>query len=379
MQIALSQVRAISPSMAARWFRNWWLKEFLNLLPERAVEWFADQGRAKLLLAPNEGSVLFSLRNSRDALVSSQSIGGNAVSPGAIDQFLRAHQVDPKDADVGLLLPRDRIFSRQLRLPAEAIGAVDAIVNQDLTKKTPFKQHDIFSDYVATPDSRNSRILIHQWIVQRQYVEEALSELKIDPGKLAFVASDAVRPDEPAPFINLNRKENAPNVWLRKITLALSCSVILLSIVAGGLKYWTQHREMDRLGAEIAIKNKKAQQVRSLIDQLQSRKSALLRLRLQRGEMPGVLDLWEEVTRILPAHTWLTELRLTETGSKREEQITISGFSGAAPSLVGIIDNSPLFFDAALTSPIAFDPGEGRERFSLQAKVRIPELKEVGR
>jgi len=93
-----------------------------------------------------------------------------------------------------------------------------------------------------------------------------------------------------------------------------------------------------------------------------------------------VLDLWEEVTRILPAHTWLTEFRLTETGSKREEQITLSGFSGAAPSLVSIIDSSPLFFDAALTSPIAFDSGEGRERFSIQARVRAaPELKDASR
>jgi general secretion pathway protein L len=379
MQIALSQVRGVSLSMAVRWFRNWWLKEFLNLLPERAVEWLSDQGKSKLLLAPNEESVLLSLRNSRDALVSSDSIDGNAVSPGAIDQFLRAHQVDPKDTEIGLLLPKDRIFTRQLRLPAEAIGAVDAIVNQDLTKKTPFKQHDIYSDYVALTDSGNGKILISQWIVQCQYVEEALSELKIDLGKLSFVTSEAASPDEPEPFINLNQKEKAPDVWLRKMTLALSCSAILLAMIAGGLKYRTQQREMEQLGAEIAVKNKKAQQVRSLIDQLQSRKSALLRLRLQREEVPGVLELWEEVTRIMPAHTWLTELRLTETGSKREEQISLSGFSGAAPSLVGIIDNSPLFFDATLTSPIAFDPGEGRERFSLQAKVRTPEPKEAGR
>jgi general secretion pathway protein L len=379
MQIALSQVRAASPSMAVRWLLNWWLKEFLNLLPQRAVEWLSDQGKAKLLLAPNEGDVILSLRSSRDALISSDPIDQNAVSPDAIDDFLRAHQVDPRDADIGLLLPKDRIFSRQLQLPAEAIGAVDAIVNQDLTRKTPFKPHDIYSDYVASPDKQSGKTLVHQWIVQRQYIEEALSGLNIGLAKLSFVTSHPARPDAPAPFINLNRKENAPSAWLRKITLALSCSAILLTIVAGGLKYWTQQREMDRLGAEIAINNKKAQQVRSLIDQLQSRKSALLRLRLQRGEIPGVLDLWEELTRVLPAHTWLTEFRLSETGSKREEQIIISGFSGAAPSLVGIIDNSPLFFDAALTSPIAFDPGEGSERFSLQAKVRMPELKEADR
>ncbi len=107
---------------------------------------------------------------------------------------------------------------------------------------------------------------------------------------------------------------------------------------------------------------------------------ALLRLRLQRSETPGVIDLWEEATRVLPSHSWLTEFRLVETVGKREEQIAILGFSNAAPSLVGIIDGSPLFFDAALTSSIAFDAAEGRERFALQAKVKMPDVfKEAAR
>ncbi|OIQ69386.1 hypothetical protein GALL_490160 [mine drainage metagenome] len=83
---------------------------------------------------------------------------------------------------------------------------------------------------------------------------------------------------------------------------------------------------------------------------------------------------------MLPSHAWLTEFRLLETAGKREEQVAISGFSNAAPSLVGIVDSSPLFFDAALTSPIAFDSTEGRERFALQAKVKMPDiLKEARR
>jgi general secretion pathway protein L len=128
------------------------------------------------------------------------------------------------------------------------------------------------------------------------------------------------------------------------------------------------------------IANRKAQQVRLLVDQLRERRDALARLRLQRSEAPGLVDLWEEVTRILPGHSWLTEFRLTEGAATREEQITMIGFSSAAPGLVGIVDGSRLFFDAALTSPVAFDASEGRERFSLQAKVRSSDaLKELPR
>lgn len=117
----------------------------------------------------------------------------------------------------------------------------------------------------------------------------------------------------------------------------------------------------------------KAKQVRALVDQLQEKKNALLSLRRQRNEAPGLIDLWEETTRVLPSHSWISEFRLVEPAGKHEQQVTISGFSSAAPSLVGIIDSSSLLFDAALTSPIAFDAAEGRERFTLQAKVKMPE------
>src|SRR5581483_7030293 len=370
MQVSLSQIKDVSLLMVGRRLWNWWLKELLNLLPERAAEWLSDHGRAKLFLTPTERGSILDLRSSRDVLISSDSVDRNTLTLEAIDQFMRAHEVDPKDTDVGLLLPESLIFSRQLYLPLEAAGAVDAIVSQDLARKTPFKPHDVYSDYATVPGNPKAKIVVHQWIVQRQFVEEALSDLDIDLARIAFVAARATGPNGPAPYIKLAGGGDAPNRWLRRMTLAFSCSAVLLAIVAGSLKYWTQQVEMDRLATEIAIKNKMAQQVRLLIDQSQSRKSALLHFRLQRRETPGLLDVWEEVTRILPGHTWLTELRVAEVGAKHEDQITLSGFSGAAPSVVSTIDSSPLFFDAALTSPIAFDPGESRERFSMQAKVR---------
>jgi general secretion pathway protein L len=155
---------------------------------------------------------------------------------------------------------------------------------------------------------------------------------------------------------------------------------VVFAVLSGFLKYTGQQTALDRLEADIAVTSRKAQQVRQTIDQLRQRRDALVRLRLQRGEAPGLIDLWEEMTRILPQHSWLTELRLVEGSGGREAQVMMSGFSGAAPSLVGIVDGSRLFSDAALTSAVAFDPNEGRERFSLQAKVRpAVDLKEVAR
>jgi general secretion pathway protein L len=148
---------------------------------------------------------------------------------------------------------------------------------------------------------------------------------------------------------------------------------LVLAIVAGGLRYWQQQAAIGRLEAAMESASRQAQQVRSLVNQLQAKQNALLHLRWQRGEAPGLIDIWEETSRVLPVNSWLTEFRLSEVAGKREPQVTLSGFSSAASALVAILDGSPLLYDVALTSPIALDGTEGRERFSLQAKVRMPD------
>ena len=113
----------------------------------------------------------------------------------------------------------------------------------------------------------------------------------------------------------------------------------------------------------------KAQRVRAMLDKLEAERAGVMRLRSQKNA-PGVLDAWEEVTRVLPSHSWLTELRLTDLPGAQEQQLVITGVSPAAASLVGLIDRSALFREAALTAPISIDPTEGKERFAIQAKLR---------
>jgi general secretion pathway protein L len=380
MQIPLGRLSITRLPTLLRRLGAWWLKEFLDLFPQRIVELLSGKGRALLAIAMHQERATLELLNGSRALIASQrvTLADNAVAE--IDRFLHSRGLERKYADVGLRLPAENIFCRQLLLPAEAVGAIDAIVAQDLAKKTPFKSEDIYSDYVAVERVDGDKITVWQWITRRQYVHQALLPLKFDIEHLAFVVFDASAETQPTPFISLRPKMPAHNSWSHKSALVLCCTALILALLAGSLKYWNQQTAIDRLAEEIASARSKAQQVSTVVEQLREKKSALLHLRLQRSEVPGLIDLWEEATRVLPSHSWLTEFRLVETVGKREEQITISGFSSAASSLVGVIDSSPLFFDAALTSPIALDATEGRERFTLQAKVKIPDFfKEAAR
>jgi general secretion pathway protein L len=352
----------------------WWLEEFLNLLPARYATFLKGKGRPTLIVGYAGGVLGLRLQNAGVNLDEGQSVAAEDAA-AAVDTFLSRHNLDRREVDIGLRLPEELVFGRDIVLPLEARASIDAIAAQDLARKTPFKAASIYCDHqIDRIDS--GRILVRQWITRRQPVERAANELGMQPAELGFVRFGE---QQAAPSIRLSRETRARSLW-QAVLPVLCCSAVVLAMLSGYLKYTSQQTTLDRLEADIAVTSRKAQQVRQTIDQLRQRRDALVRLRLQRSEAPGLIDLWEEMTRILPQHSWLTELRLVEGSGGREAQVMMSGFSGAAPSLVGIVGGSRLFSDAALTSAVAFDANEGRERFSLQAKVRpTVDLKEVAR
>jgi general secretion pathway protein L len=376
MQVSLSQSVLARASKLLGRFGTWWLKEFLNLVPERYSGLVRGRSRPSLVIAGVGEKIRLELSDNMAApQMAERLLVGNVWTE--IEAFLQPHRLTRRDVDIGLRLPEEAVFGRELALPTEARDAIDAIVTQDLAKKTPFKAEDIYSDHIAREDAKSEKIVVRQWITRRQFVQQALAPFDIRVEDLTFIAFGD---RQLAASIRLWRDVRARKSLSRRLVPVLCYSAVVLALVSGGLKYANQQATLDRLEAEISVANRKAQQVRMLVDQLRERRDALAGLRLQRSEAPGLVDVWEETTRILPLHSWLTELRLTEGAGKREQQVTMTGFSSAAPSLVGIIDGSRLFFDAALTSPVSFDATEGRERFALQAKVRSPDmLKDMAR
>jgi len=80
--------------------------------------------------------------------------------------------------------------------------------------------------------------------------------------------------------------------------------------------------------------------------------------------VPGSLAAWDELSRVIPDHTFLTEVRVAGGA------ITLSGVSSDAARLVRILDGSRLFTGATLVGPITPDANEQRDRFRMSLKLR---------
>jgi general secretion pathway protein L len=256
-----------------------------------------------------------------------------------------------------------------LILPLEAAGSIDEIVVQDLVAKTPFRLLDIYHDHQFR--TVGDKVVVWQWIVQREFVVNAVQSAGLDLADLAFVDSEGDSAGgAPAPMLTLRQDRNKHRSWLRKTFYALALGASVLAIVACAHKYWRQQRILDNLSTELATARAKAQQVRAAMDRLDQKQAAIVRVRSQKRDAPGLLEVWEEVSRILPLDSWLTELRLSEIAQRQDQLVVMTGLSTAAADLVALVDKSPMFADAALTAPIALDSIEQRERFTLQAKLQ---------
>jgi len=212
----------------------------------------------------------------------------------------------------------EKFFRRTLVLPIETSTSLDRVVVQDLVAKTPFRLQDIYQDYVGSRTTIEGKIVVSQSVIRREFVNDAILPLGLDVDSLTFIeAEPEANQRDPPILITLSSRQKDRTRWLRPTAWGLILSTVVLSFIAAGSQYWRRQAVLDELRTRVEAARPKAQQVRSVIDRSQQQHVVISRLRARRVE-PRLIDIWEDATRILPSHSWLTELRLFETPDKRE-------------------------------------------------------------
>jgi general secretion pathway protein L len=76
-----------------------------------------------------------------------------------------------------------------------------------------------------------------------------------------------------------------------------------------------------------------------------------------------IVEVVDEVSRVLPDHTWIARMDLSGT------DLQIQGQSSSASSLIRIIESSPWFEDVRFASPVVQIAGTENDRFHISASV----------
>lgn len=356
---------------------SWWVAELLALAPDRLAHLWTARGEYRLLVLP--GGATTDLQLWRDGrLVVSRPAAPADAAAGVLDGFLAGMALSRSRVPIWLRLPPDRFFARSFDIPAEFRGEAARLGAIEIERKTPFGLDDIFCDLYLEPLAGGAKLRVHQWIIKRAYVEEAIADGGFDLADFAGVAAAVAASETPgSPAISLRSGKRMARSSTRAVAFLALCAASL-ALLCFATTVWRQQGELERLDGEIAATRKTALDVRARAQLISRQQDSLTQLYEYRQTFPPFVAIWEEVSRILPQDSWLTDLRMTEA-KPNERSVSMEGFSAASAGLVGILDQSTLFAQTSLTAPIAPDPIERRERFALQARLKQASTAPVSR
>ncbi len=344
-------------------FFAWWRGELWGLVPERGRKWLAGAGPGVVLAEVETGFQILA----EDATRPGAAPGPAPLSRAEALSALARMADSGTAATVGIRLPQSKCFQRKVELPKAARNDAGQILSFNLERATPFKLRDVYTAHVVEEEAGSKgKLRFLQLVTKREAVDALVADVKAAGLEVAFVDC---WDNQPSSGLSLNFLEaSTASRGRRSATLprALAALVLLLAASAFLLLLTSHGSALAELQAQTAKMRTQAAEVRRVLERSDAAVAGLARLhRLKLGQVPSI-EVLEEISRVLPDSVWLSDLRI------EGDTLDISGLAKAGAALPSLLEQSPLFADAALTAPLTLDPREDKERFSLRVRVKQP-------
>jgi len=259
---------------------------------------------------------------------------------------------------VSLLMGDKLYLYRALSSAALPDYRISELAEFDMTVQTPFKRSDVTLITDARHGWGNGYFIVRNSILDPLF--DKLRELKLHCQTISFA-------ETPAP-LTLPVSVNEPLFFRRsRSKLALVLSTIILPTMFAVTLVHSQLRHVDAietLDVSIASLNTEVREIRKTLARrslLEQRLASMLRLK---RDAPSSVEVWEELSRILPDSSWLAALKIGD-GS-----VIASGYSKSAASLIEIVSASSLFNEVAFDGPVVSIAGKDVQRFTIRAEIK---------
>lgn len=261
-------------------------------------------------------------------------------------------------------VPAEAALRTVLTLPLAAAGNLDQVVAFELDRRTPFRSDEVYcSQKVLQRDGAAKRLSVQLTLVPRPLVDAALAAAE----RLGLAVERVELAGEPAAGNLLPPRRQAMTARLPRLAvgglaglaLALAAAVVLVPL-------WQAHREAAQLARMLADSRRRADESLKLAKEIDAEVQESGFLALEKRETPSPSELLDVLTRLLPDDTWLSEVEIAGG------ELRITGFTNSASTVLGLIDQSPRFANAAFRSPVTQDPRMRREQFNIAARIARP-------
>jgi general secretion pathway protein L len=256
-----------------------------------------------------------------------------------------------------ILHPR-RFLLRPLELPRQAVDFLDGIVRAQIDRLTPWSANEAAFGWTRPVDA-DDRIKLSVVATARNMVTPYVSSLT-GLGTNSVTVSTTVPPPDTAPVAVLTqRSQNAVGAGRLRRILA---SVILASGIAALASITVGAMALDALDSELADLSHKiaARRVAMRLGDGPAASSAQRALAQRKQATPSSVLVLEALSKILPDHTYVTELRI------EGDRLQLVGITRDAPSLIELIEQSGQFTRATFFAPTTQAPGDPGERSRMK-------------
>lgn len=147
--------------------------------------------------------------------------------------------------------------------------------------------------------------------------------------------------------------------WAAAIIIAVA---IIGTLAHAAMNYDSAIQQVEDSAAQLG---EEAKAVQIAMDQRALRIAEIVGLRKSVEERKLVNSIWEELARVLPDSSFLTDLSI------KDSTISISGYSDAASSIIVALEGSDMFDQASFTAPVVKVPGSSGDRFAIDLKIGV--------
>ncbi len=345
-----------------REFFRWWQSELIALVPERLREITRLERQRWILELRGEKIHAFCPDKHEDLPALGYLFSLDEDSEQRALALRELKDRDPERSELILRLPPQQTLSKVLTLPLAAEENLRQVLGFEMDQQTPFNAEQVYYDFqVLKKNPAAQQLSVHLTLVPRRFLDGILERLnalgiEFDTVDVAGASSASINLLPPE-----RRRPRKPT--LQRLNLALAGFACLLLIATLALPLWRKAELEEQLQAEIATVQKEAQSVSTLRKQLDELTQQAHFLAEAKATSPVLIQVLDELTRLLPDGTWLYQLELNG------KEVLMQGESPASSTILGLIEASPLFRNVTYRSPVTQNRATGGERFNLAAEV----------
>jgi len=337
-------------------FWSWWTGELFAMLPTNLREAIA-QRRQKLFLEADGDEVVVNLgtyASSREILHLSLGV------PDAANDEL------PRDVQQTILvMPADKVLTKSLTLPLAAEENLREVLGFEMDQHTPFPASKVCYDYVVTSRNAAKQELSVDLVYSPQTEVDRLLGALLTRGLNIDVITCRNRDGSNLKGVNLlpMDQRRSKRFDIRRLNLALTalCAVLLVAAITIPIMQKNSAiRSIEERVETAAVTAREGSQLRQDLEKMADASRFLIE---KKQSAILAVQLLDEISRILPDHTWVGRLDLSES------ELQLQGQSKASSSLIAIIESSPYFENARFRSPVVQVAGTDADRFHLSADV----------